>query len=154
MILPVRLYIEAILNTPCKPVMDFNDPELETLVQNMIETCIAYNGVGLAAPQIGIDKQIAVLHLENRTKIMVVVNPKVTEYSKKKNVQAEGCLSCPGLTVHMKRPESVVAEVNLPNGQLAKYKFDGFDARIFWHEWAHLRGQTIANTLKNYALVI
>lgn len=150
MILPVRLYTDQILKIACKQVMDFNGPELEILIQNMIESCIANNGVGLAANQVGSDKQVAVIRVESRTKTMIVINPKVVAYSKKKATQVEACLSCPGLSVNMKRPESVVVDMNLPTGELVRYQFDGYDCRIFMHEHDHLMGVTIASSVKSY----
>lgn len=150
MILPVRLYTDPILKTPCKPVTDFNDPTLEQLIQDMLETMVSYNGVGLAANQVGRDIQVCVLDVENRTKKMVLINPKLIEYSKKKIKMNEGCLSVPGVSLAVKRPESVIVDANLLSGEIVRYKFDGYDARILLHEHNHLFGFTIAQGLKNY----
>jgi|SRR5579864_723572 len=149
MILPVRLYTEAVLNAPCKPVTDFNDPVLEQLIQDLLESCAAYNGVGLAANQVGIDKSICVLDVEERTKKMVLINPTIAMYSKKKLVMLEACLSCPGLTVQMKRPETLVVDANLLTGEKVRYQFTGYDAKIAGHEIDHLFGKTIGSTVKS-----
>src|SRR5271167_3155122 len=98
MIKPVLLYNQKILNTPCKPVTNFQDPMLEQLIQDLLETCVANNGVGLAAPQINSNLQVCVLDVENRTKKMVLINPVIIQYSKEKIKLLEACLSAPGLS--------------------------------------------------------
>lgn len=149
MILPIKLYYEKILNTPCKSVIDFNDSTLESFVQNLLESMINYNGVGLAANQVGQDIQVCALDLENRTKKMILINPTVISYSKETNVQVEGCLSCPGLSVYMKRPEGLIIDANLLTGELIRYQFTGFDARIAGHEIEHLQGKHIGSSVKS-----
>jgi peptide deformylase len=154
MILPVRLYSEKILSTICKPITDFQDESLEQLIQDLMETMIAYNGIGIASNQVGVDKSVCVLDLENRTKKMVLINPTIISYSKESDVQAEACLSCPGLTVHMKRPLGLIVDANLITGELVRYQFDGFDARIAGHEIDHLNSFTIARGLKSLGSMI
>lgn len=150
MILPVLLYTNKILNTACQPVTDFTDLRLESTTQDLIETCIANNGVGLAANQVGINRSICVVRAENKTKILVLINPKIVAYDKKKNALMEACLSCPGLSVNMKRPNSLIIDANMPTGELVRYEFTGFDARIAVHEIEHLNGLTLARTVQNY----
>lgn len=149
MILPVHLYTEAILKNPCKLVTDFNDPALEQLVQDMFETCVAYNGVGLAANQVGKDIQVCVLDVEDRTKKMVLINPKIIGYSKKRIKLNEGCLSVPGISVTVKRPESIIADANLLSGEVIRYEFTGYDAKIAGHEIDHLQGKHIGMRVKS-----
>ena len=149
MILPVRLYSEKILNTPCVPVMDFTDPSLEPFIQDLLESMIGYNGVGIAANQVGKDLKICALDLEGRTKKMVLINPTLISYSKETDVQAEACLSCPGLTVHMKRPLGLIVDANLISGELVRYQFEGFDSRIVGHEIDHLLGKHIGSSVKS-----
>ena len=154
MLKPILLYNQKILNEPCKLVTDFNDPTLPDLVSDMIETCSSNNGVGLAANQIGVDKALAVLHVENRTRILVLVNPKVVAYGKKKVRMLEGCLSCPGLSVKIKRPISLIVDANTLTGEEVRYEFTDFDARIASHEIGHLQGITIARAVNMYAPLI
>jgi peptide deformylase len=148
MILPIRLYSEKVLNTVCKPITDFTDPALELFIQDLLESMQANNGIGLAANQVGKDVQICALDLEGRTKKMILINPKIVTYSKETDVQVEGCLSCPGASIHMKRPIGVIVDSNLINGELIRYQFDGFDARVFFHEFDHLSGKTIVSGLQ------
>jgi peptide deformylase len=154
MLQPIRLYTDPILNKACKLVTDFADPTLEQLVQDLLDTCVANNGVGLAANQIGSNLQVCVLDVENRTKKMVLINPKIISYSKKKIKLNEACLSCPGLSVALKRPESVIIDANLLTGELVRYEFKDYDARILLHEHNHLFGVTIARAVQNYSLVL
>lgn len=150
MILPVRLYTDPILHKVCKPVENFDDPSLEILVQNMIETMKAYNGVGLAAPQVGQDLQLAILHTENRTKITAIVNPAIIKRAKEKDKQLEGCLSSPGVSFAMKRFKDVVVEGKNLLGEKVEYYFTEYDARIVQHEIDHLQGKLICSSgLKN-----
>lgn len=150
MILPVRLYTEKILNTVCKSITDFQDESLEQLIQDMMETMGAYHGVGLAANQVGIDKSICVLDVEDRTKKMVLLNPTIVMYSKKKITLPEACLSCPGLTVQMKRPESLIIDANLLTGEKIRYQFTGYDAKVAGHEVDHLMGKHIGAGVKSF----
>lgn len=155
MALSVRLYTDPILSQVCKPIDNFNDPALEQLVQEMIAAMQAYNGVGLAAPQIGESKQLAILHVENRTKILVIANPVIIRQSKERDKKIEGCLSCPGISLPIKRLKGVEVEVQNLMGEKVQYRFTDYDARIFLHEFDHLCGKTIAHkSLKNYTSML
>ena len=147
MIIPVRLYTDPLLSAICKPVMDLKDPALEPLIQDMFESMVAFNGVGLAANQVGIDKAICVVDLEGRTKKMVLINPTIIERSKKKTKLSEACLSCPGMSVNKKRADRVVVESDRLDGELATYVFEGYDAKIVQHEIDHLNGINLSHTL-------
>src|SRR5271169_929615 len=96
-VLPVRLFTDKILHQPCLPITDFTG--LDNIVESMISTMFEFRGVGLAAPQVGLPLNLAVMHLENKTKIIVVVNPKILCYTKETEIQLEGCLSCPGVSI-------------------------------------------------------
>ena len=144
-IIPVRLFTDKILKQPCEPITDFIG--LESLAQDMVETCLAYKGVGLAAPQIGLGSQLAVLHLENKTKIIVLANIKIKGYTKETDTQAEGCLSCPGVSIAVTRYLGVDIEAQLLNGEKVEYRLTEYDARILQHEYDHLQGKLIINNL-------
>lgn len=142
---PVRLFIDPILHKPCEMIADFTG--LDNLAGDMVETMLAYGGVGLAAPQIGIDKNLAVLYLENKTKIIVVANLKLICYTKETDTQLEGCLSCPGVSISMKRYLGIEIEAQNLLGEKVKYRFTDYDARIAQHEIAHLNGVMIIDNL-------
>ncbi len=142
---PVRLYIEPVLNKPVDLITDFTG--LDNIASDMIETMLAYHGVGLAANQIGLNKNLAALYIEDKTKILVVANIIITGYSKEVDVLKEGCLSCPGVSVPMKRALAVRIEAQKLNGEKINLEFTGYDARIVQHEADHLNGKLIINNL-------
>src|SRR5208283_3837465 len=95
---PIKLYGEPVLEKPAETITNFGSPELDTLVSDMFESMYAAKGVGLAAPQIGISKRIAVIDLsvaEDPTQKIVLINPEIIA---KEDFQTgeEGCLSLPG----------------------------------------------------------
>ena len=145
-ILPVRLYTDKILHQPCEVITDFSN--LEELAQSMLLTMIHYRGVGLAANQIGVNKQLAALHIENKSKYLILANIKVLRYTKESTVELEGCLSCPGISVPMKRAKAVEIEAQKLNGEKIELQFTDYDARILQHEWDHLNGRLISDYLR------
>ena len=142
---PVRLYIEPVLNKPVDLITDFTG--LDNIASDMIETMLAYHGVGLAANQIGLNKNLAALYIEDKTKILVVANIIITGYTKETDVLSEGCLSCPGVTVPVKRALGVRIQAQKINGEKINLEFTGYDARIVQHEADHLNGKLIINNL-------
>ena len=98
---------DPILRKHCKPVKNFND-RLKVLAEDMIETMDQADGVGLAAPQVSVMKRMYVArpYLEDQEKVFVMVNPDIYERTGEQ-ISTEGCLSVPGYTGHLKRPESI-----------------------------------------------
>jgi peptide deformylase len=144
-ILPVRLYIDPILHRPCQSIEDFTG--LENIAGNMIQTMMEYRGIGLAANQIGLPLNLVALYLEDKTKILVVANIIIKGYTKETDIQNEGCLSCPGVSIPMKRSLGVDVECQLLNGEKVEYRFTDYDARILQHEADHLAGILITQGL-------
>ena len=108
---------------------------------------LSYRGIGLAANQIGVNKNLAVLYLENKTKIIVVANLKLICYTKETDIQLEGCLLCPGVSIPIKRYLGVEIEAQNLLGEKVQYRFTDYDARIAQHEIAHLNGIMIVDNL-------
>ncbi len=150
MIKPVRLFTDKILHQKCNLVTDFSN--MESVGQDLIESCFAYRGVGLAAPQIGLDIQACALFLESKTKQIIICNPKILNQSTDLSVEQEGCLSAPGMTVRVQRPIWVEFEYQKLNGEKDTMKLEGYDARIFFHEYMHLLGRTIVDHLMGMGL--
>lgn len=98
----VLLYPDPILEEVCEPVTTF-DKKLGKLLDDMYETMMAYDGVGLAAPQIGIRKQIAVVYADDETGKIELINPQILEAGGEQT-DVEGCLSFPGLYGEVSRP--------------------------------------------------
>lgn len=140
------LYTDPILHKPCTPVAEINNDLLE-LAGSMIVEMHANRGVGLAANQVGIDKRFAVVSLENGTKDFAIINPEIIDKSKEKEVYSEGCLSCPGVSIPMKRPTRVVVRCYDLHSNEVTYEFTGLDARILQHEIDHLNGRMIITDL-------
>lgn len=120
-------------------VVEF-DGRLRSLVDDMIETMYAAGGVGLAAPQIGVNRRLAVVDVSGGTvasDLLVLVNPVVVE-EKGEVKEEEGCLSFPGLTEWIVRPEKVVLKAFDGSGRAVEIPADGLLARAFCHEVDHL----------------
>jgi peptide deformylase len=110
------------------------------LAYDMIETMRSANGVGLAAPQVGISKRIIVVEgIDDDSAALVIINPKIVW--KKGNVSfCEGCLSLPGVSSDVLRPEAITVEALNLDGDAFKINADGLLARIIQHEVDHLDG--------------
>jgi peptide deformylase len=113
----------------------------------MVETMFSNLGIGLAAPQIGISKQLFVANIVDKSQIIMVANPKIICYNKEWSEELEGCLSAPGISIKMKRPTWVEFEYFKLNGEKDKMRLEGFDSTIFWHEYSHLQGQMITDSI-------
>lgn len=141
-ILPILRYPHDILLTESEPVHEIT-PDLERLVQDMIETMHTAPGVGLAANQIGVTRQVAVVDLtagEKPGQVMVLINPRVIENSGA-YVEDEGCLSLPGFTERVARPDRCVVEAMDLQGKVRTLEGEGLLARAFNHEIDHLHGR-------------
>jgi len=141
-ILPILRYPHEILLTESNEVRAIT-PDIERLVKDMIETMHAAPGVGLAANQIGVNLRVAVVDLtagEKPGEILVLVNPRVLE-NIGVYVEDEGCLSLPGFTEAVKRPERCVIEAMDLDGRVRTLEGNGLMARAFNHEIDHLNGR-------------
>ena len=143
---------EPVLRRKAKPVTKF-DKELQALIDDMIETMREAPGVGLAAPQVNISQQLAVIEYaeddeeeENEDappkpkKLYVIINPEIIKASEEKVTGVEGCLSIPGMLGEVERHESIQVKALNRHGNPVKLKVDGWTARIFQHEIDHLNG--------------
>lgn len=150
---------DRILNSPAKQVDNF-DNDLRSDLQKIITAHQKQGGVGLAGPQIGIDKQIAVIgftpseeQLKKNPKLItidqfVIINPKITWRSKEMIVEKEGCLSIKDEQFDVPRFSKIHLEYQDENGKKKKMKARGYLARILQHETDHLGGLTIGRFKK------
>ncbi len=127
---------EEALRRVAKPVTQF-DAELKQLVADMAETMRDADGVGLAAPQIGVEKRVVVIELDQ--KLYELINPEIVESSGKDTCE-EGCLSVPGIREEVTRAKKVVARAYDSNGDLFEITAEGLFARAIQHECDHLDG--------------
>lgn len=134
-----------VLRRKAQPVDDFG-PELQTLIDDMIETMRAAPGVGLAAPQVNVSLRLIVVEFgdeedeEAPKKLFVVANPEINRSSPETVMGQEGCLSIPELVGDVERSISVTVTGKSRRGQDTKIKANGWLARIFQHEIDHLNG--------------
>lgn len=135
-ILPIRTFGDPVLNQVTTPVENI-DGKLAALAQSMIETMYEAPGVGLAANQIGIQKRLFVYDAGDGP--VVVVNPTIVE-SDGEWTYEEGCLSVPGLSWEITRPNAVHLTGFDLDGHEVSYEVDEFEGRIFQHEMDHLNG--------------
>lgn len=135
---------DPVLRTEADEVTVF-DAELESLVRDMFETMYHADGIGLAAPQIGLSKRVIVVDLRGREEEeepqrVAIVNPVVAWHSEEVDKQSEGCLSIPGLEDVVTRPVSVRVEGHDPEGHEIVVEADELFARALQHEIDHVDG--------------
>jgi len=141
MIYPIVKYGAAVLETPARPVEKFND-ELRQLCDDMFESMYAASGVGLAAPQIGIARRLAVIDVtvgKNPEARLVLANPEIIHLEGEQR-EEEGCLSVPGFRGNVARPQYVTIRAQDAAGTSFEMNGEGLLARAFCHELDHLDG--------------
>jgi peptide deformylase len=147
-ILPIVKYPDTILEKECKPVTQF-DKKLKTLVNNMYETMLAADGVGLAAPQIGVDQQIAVVDIGEDIGRLDLINPVILKTSGEQT-DVEGCLSFPGLYGTVSRPYYVKVQAQDLKGRTFIVEAEDYLARAIQHEIDHLHGILFTSIVLKY----
>jgi peptide deformylase len=153
-ILPIKKYPAKILREKAKKIKDPLNPEVVQLIKDMIETLKNAEGLGLAAPQVGKSLRLCIIEEPPETEkgqstLHILINPKITTYSKEKSKIEEGCLSFPGKFYVVSRPSSVKVRFLDETGKNVKIKADGLLARALQHEIDHLDGILITDKLKN-----
>lgn len=134
-----------ILKRNAKKVTDFG-PELQQLIDDMVETMRDAPGVGLAGPQVGVLQRVIVVEFgdeedpEAPSKLYTLVNPEIARASRETVNGIEGCLSIPEIVGDVERAESVTIRAQNRHGQAMKLKASGWLARIFQHEIDHTNG--------------
>lgn len=134
----IRTEEDEILKKQSKLVDTF-DEKLQMLIDDMIETMHNYNGVGLAAVQVGVLKQVIVIDIEDENGIIVLINPQIKKEKGEQEVE-EGCLSFPNKYGKIIRPAEVVVEALDRNGKQFKLKAKNLLAQAISHEVDHLKG--------------
>ena len=157
MVREIVLYGDPVLREKCKPVTEIT-PDLEALAADMLETMEAADGIGLAAPQIGLGIQFAVVDVRDAkepctfvrvngeessldaTMPLIFMNPELSFPDKEKAVMNEGCLSFPEIRADIRRPNVVKAKLFLLDGRTIELETDGLLSRAIQHETDHLMG--------------
>ena len=142
MIYPIVKYGDPVLEKPAATITEFND-ELRKLVDDMFESMYAAHGVGLAAPQIGVSKRIAVIDVtfkEDPEAKIVLVNPEIVHTEGRQN-SSEGCLSLPEFRENVTRASKVTARAQNLKGDTIEVTGEELLARALLHEIDHLNGK-------------
>lgn len=146
MILPIVSFGNSILRCKCSPVQE-NQP-IEDILKNMYETMYNAQGVGLAAPQVGLDLSIFIIDTtpfcddENNLRPLKkeFINPEIIDYSGKDESFNEGCLSIPGLREDVIRKDQIKIRYFDKNFNEHTEKYEGINSRVIQHEYDHLMG--------------
>jgi len=136
-LLQLRYIPDPVLRQKAKRVPGM-DPKLEKLIDNMLETMPAINGVGLAAPQVGVSLRLAVIGMPDEEPV-VLINPEIVKRSGERTID-EACLSIPGYRGQIKRSVSVTVKARNIHGKEFRLKGEGLLAQALEHEIDHLNG--------------
>lgn len=149
MVYKIVKYGDPVLERKAEPVTEFNNAELDELVESMWETMYSAKGVGLAAPQIGLSKSISVIDIsvgEDETNKLVIINPEIVSREGSQTGE-EGCLSIPGFREPVTRSHSVSVRAQNERGETVELHGDELLARALQHEIDHLNGILFLNHL-------
>ncbi|WP_299087048.1 peptide deformylase [uncultured Metabacillus sp.] len=145
---PIVMYPAEVLEKPCEKVVIF-DRKLTKLLADMYDTMIENDGVGLAAPQVGISKQIAIVDIDDHHGTIELINPEILE-ERGEQTGPEGCLSFPGLFGEVTRANYVKVKTFTRKGKVKIVEAEGFLARAIQHEIDHLHGVLFTSKVEKY----
>jgi peptide deformylase len=143
MVYPIVKFGNAVLETEAAIVTEFDTPELHKFLEDMFESMYAAKGVGLAAPQIGFGRKIAVIDTSNNedpAQRLVLINPTILKVEGKQEGE-EGCLSIPGFREQVRRGKRVTIRAQNAKGEWFEQTGEDLLARAFLHETDHLYGR-------------
>ena len=156
-ILKVARLGHPVIRTPSEavPKHRITSPELQRFIDDMIDTMREYDGVGLAAPQVHVSQQIAVIEAKDNRRypgegpipLTVLINPKILQASKKQLADWEGCLSVNDFRGKVPRAESLEVEAYNRKGEKVTFRAQGFFARVMQHECDHLAGKVFLDRM-------
>jgi len=140
----IRTYGDPVLRQQAAPVEDIDD-DVRALCERMVEAMLRANGVGLAAPQIGVSRRVIVLDVDGA--FHVLINPELIETSEETEPVIEGCLSVPGVDAPVERAIHAVIEGTNLEGERIRIEGEGLLARAMQHEIDHLNGMLFVDHL-------
>lgn len=151
MILPILKFPHKALRSPTEPVSFPLSKDIIKLIKDMIDTVRHFDGIGLAAPQIGRSVKLIVINLEKSgVPTFVLCNPKVVKRGFKKTEIEEGCLSIPEVFGLVKRSKKVTIEAQDLEGKVVKIADEAWISRVAQHEIDHINGVLIIDLIKKY----
>ena len=136
--------------------------DMQDLITDMWDTMYAYDGIGLAAPQLGLSRQLAVIHLEEdserypdlvESKKFIIFNPSISVLDETKQEFWEGCLSVPGLRGPVSRPRKIKVDYLDENAKENSIELEDFLATVFQHELDHLFGKLFVDRMEDISLL-
>lgn len=142
---------DRVLRQPAKRIAKVDDKIRQT-IKEMLQTMYSADGIGLAAPQVGIHKQLIVIDINlDKPEIppLVLINPKITKSGNDFCNAEEGCLSIPGVYLDVSRPETIEVSYKNEQGKPTKLNADGLLARAIQHEMDHLNGVMFVDRVDN-----
>jgi peptide deformylase len=147
--LPILTYPNKVLEEKSQEVRFPVSTETKKLIDQMWSV-VRKNGVGLAAPQVGVNKKICIIYLSQtesgkNAKDLLLINPKITFYSSANYEMIEGCLSFPDEYYKIVRPANILVEYKDINGKMKKLSAGGWLSRVIQHEVDHLEGELFIN---------
>ena len=146
--LDIRIYGDEVLRKKTKFVKQF-DKKLEKLVHDMFETMYEAQGIGLAAPQVGILRKVIVVDTTEPDEKYALINPKIIWYSPEMDLMKEGCLSIPGVDGEVSRPAGIRVKAQAVDGEEFELAASGLLARCIQHEMDHLNGILFVDHLRD-----
>ncbi len=141
----IRIIGDDVLRKPTKPVETFG-PELEKLASDMVQSMIAADGIGLAAPQVGLSLKFLVVGMpideedEDMRQIYTFANPEITAEGEELIMREEGCLSIPEIYEEVERPDQITLKYQNLKGEHLEMETSGMLSRVIQHELDHLNG--------------
>ena len=148
----ILLVPNEFLRQKAKRLINITNEDIK-IANQMMDTMIKAPGVGLAANQVGILKQIVTINFEDKENDKranyILFNPSIIEYSNEKVIMEEGCLSLPEQYADIERPKKIVLEYIDENEKMIKKEIDGYEARILQHEIDHLSGKLFVDYLSS-----
>jgi peptide deformylase len=142
---------DRVLRQPAKRVAKVDD-EIRTLAREMLQTMYSSDGIGLAAPQVAVNKQVIVVDIDPENAAappLILINPQVIKVSKDQAVGQEGCLSIPGVYLDVVRPAALEVSYKDENGRPQKLQANELLARCILHEMDHLTGVLFVDRVEN-----
>ncbi|XTZ19363.1 MAG: peptide deformylase [cyanobacterium endosymbiont of Rhopalodia fuxianensis] len=142
---------DRVLRQPAKRIARVDD-SVRKLVREMLQTMYSSHGIGLAAPQVGIHKQLIVIDCtpdDSANKPVILINPKITSISNELSLFEEGCLSIPGVYLDVTRPKMIEVSFKDEQGKPRKRQATDLLARVIQHEIDHLNGVMFVDRVDN-----